>query len=626
MTQRRLFPEIAGQLPSGARAALYAFAAALGVARLWVDGYAFGAADHSWQVPLVRGLAAGEFPADYIFNPPLKLSFFFPIAAFFTRHFAIEYVYFAGYLAASIAAAVAVYALAEKILDSPPAAILAVALLSAGKDVAAGATTWDAMLLPRVAAMPLMLFSWRLLLDERPAWAGALMGGAFALHPLTGVYGGAIAAAMLMGKRDWRALLNLAAGAAAPIAATAAYVLPSKAPLFEAGEAWRQAMLARNMHHLAPSSHLLLAGLLVYGLFAATRLAESGGRPRLLLAAVGAAAAVFMYAGGAVAIAKALHVEEPVSLLLYPPILATLQPMRIAGPLGILIFIATAGILWRSMHRGLVERLAATGAAAALAFANYHVGFAFLLAAVLAEYRSHAARAAALVLFVAAVATEFALHKTLFALTTGVLVAAAMVTLTTRTRVRSAGAALTATVLMIGAVSPEWAALAARRAFGPSAVDPRYTRDCSLRLSAEPAVLEAARWVKENAKSDEVTIVPPDWESFRVASERAVYGTYKDGTLVFFNESLAGEWLDRMSALEVEAGTTVGSRMPPWAMARYDALPAKAFTRAAAVSPARYIVRTRPLEGFEKVYAGEHVNIYRIGQEGSGGWPAGARY
>ena len=204
----------------GLRALFPATAVVLGLSRVWVGGYSFGTGDHAWQVPLVKGIAQGQMLQDYIFQQPLTLSLYFPAVAFFARFWRLETVYFAGYVIASVAAALALYLLAARMLVSRPAGLLAVVLLAVGKSTVAGATTWDAMLLPRTAAIPILCAGWWLLLEGRATRGGILAGLAVAMHPLTGAYGLAIAfAAIVLAERDtWSPLWRFSVGAAVPVA------------------------------------------------------------------------------------------------------------------------------------------------------------------------------------------------------------------------------------------------------------------------------------------------------------------------------------------------------------------------------------------------------------------------
>lgn len=611
--------EVGATAPTAAaRAGLMAAAAFLGVSRIWVGGYAFGAADESWQVPLVRGIASGEYLKDYIFNPPPRLSLFFPLAALPSHLVRLEYVYFAGYAAASIATAIGVYLLAQKMLASRPAAFLAVVLLLTGKDVAAGATTWDAYFLPRTAAMPFLIFSWWMMLEEKPGRAGVLMGVAFALHPLTGIYGGAIAVAatLLAGRETPGALARFAAGAAAPVIATALYVRGSAAPLWKAGEDWYQAMLVRNIHHIALGNFFVFAGLLAYALAAGVYAGISGGKARLLIGGTAVASVAFMYAAAAQLAGQAWGLEFPERALLDPPALALIQPLRVSGPLGILAIVATGAILWKAMQKGLVARFTAVGAVSALAADHSVTGIAFLAAAILAQTGARAVRTLAVAAGVGALAGTFAYNKGLFVLILGVAATAALAALSLKkTKFFGATATLVAAVVLLGIVPAGWAARAAQRTFGQATTSDagKFRRQVAIEANGDAAMEEAARWIGANTKPSDVTIIPPWWEGFRVVAQRPAYGTYKDGSLAFFNEKLAGDWLDRMEALHVPLRVGGGPNLSEADRLSYATLTRADIVEASRRAPADYAVRfSDDLEGLEEAYSGSYVTIYKL--------------
>ncbi len=610
-------------VPASARekrvsAALVATAALLGISRVWVGGYSFGAADHSWQVPLVRGMAASAVMKDYIFNPPQVLSFFFPLAAIFARFFSVESVYFAGYVHASIFTSVGLYLVARIMLSSRPAAIIAVILLMIGKDVAAGATTWDAMFLPRTAAMPLMLFAWWHILRSRPTPAGVFMGLAFALHPLTAVYGSAVVfLSMLFAEgRLYMAACKFSLGAAVPVIITVLYAGSSSMPLFSAPAAWYEAMVMRNIHHLTYDNFLQLAALLAFAVFSAAHVGLSGGRSRLLLGATAASAFAFMYVslGQVAGYLLDLHFRE--IALMKPPAIALLQPLRVSGPFGILVLVAVAGMIWRSMQKGLVARLAAAAALAALMWCHYVAGALFLAAALFAQNDSRIERGISVALAIAALAGTALYRQTLLIIISAVLTASVLAAFTTRnTRVSSAAATLVATVVLLGLVPSGWAQRACERTFGSRGAfaDQRYSEPIDLHVVGEPALIEAADWINRNTEKDDVCMVPPWWESFRVASDRPVYGLYKDGTLVFFDAQLGEEWLSRMGALHVPRRPGAGSRMSESDKLSYEFLNAQTLREALSIHPANYVVRTsEDLDTLEAVYRGKNCFIYEF--------------
>ncbi|MHC4711723.1 MAG: DUF6798 domain-containing protein [Planctomycetota bacterium] len=602
----------------GGETAVLALVVFLGISRIWIGGYSFGIADNAWQIPAIRSLASGEFARDYAFAKPPNLSVFFYIFSRLARVLRLESLYFAAYAGASVATAVVLYRLSERMLRRRGAALVAVLLLMTPKDVVAGATTWDALLLPRTVAMPFLLLSWLALIGRRRIASGVLLGVAFLVHPLTGLYGGAIAvAAMLTGEQKRPRALAQFAAAAAPFAVAALlYARGADAPFLAARDDWYRAMLIRNLHHVVTTRFVLMAALLIYGLWLGLRLARREGRGELLMGATTATAIVFMYFGAAYTLGVIAGLPSAGLALLNPPILAVLQPLRIAGPFGILVLVATAGVLESALHRGWPGLLCGVCGMAALFFEHWIAGALLVMGAAACTANVRWRGSAAVVLAIAAFATAFVFHKPLLIL----LVVTAVTSLgvavvSVRFLVPRSSAALAAALVITGVLPAGWVPYVARKVFSGAEAkfDRRYSAAVETAVSGEPALIGAAGWAAAYAAEDEVIIVPPWWEGFRVLSGRPVFGTYKDGTLVFFNEALAGEWLERMSALSVPLSEEKVSRFPKGGLYGYALLDEARILEAASRFDATFIVRYEAdLPKFREVYAGERVHIYEI--------------
>ncbi len=588
-----------------------------------MGGYRFGEADNAWQVPAVRAMAAGEFAADYIYSQPLSLSLFFPLVAALSRLFDLSALYFAGYAAASVASAALIYRFAFKTLGSASAAILAVVLLLTKKDIIAGATTWDPLFLPRTAAMPFMILSWLMLIEKKFIGAGLMVGLASALHPLTGVYSGVISVIYLvMTQPGWWRDVVLFSLAALPFAAIVVLTESGPGPaLVGADPAWYRAMLVRNIHHLVSDRFLVMAGLLLYGLWVSVRLRDLGRTQGLLQAAIVGSAVAFMYAGGALVVGGLLELENPALAALYPPALTVLQPLRISGLLGILLLVATAGILAEAFNSTRLGAILAAATVMAL-FHGQWVAGGMLAAAAMISRQAGVWRGVAGGLIALAAAGTAALGdlSLLLLLAAAALLAAALWHLAPLIGAKGASGALAAVVILAGVVPASWAPWLADSLFGvePEAAA-RYETAVKIDITGEAAFEEAARWAAAHAAADDVIIIPPWWEGFRIASGRPVYGTWKDGTLVFFRHDLAGAWLGRMALLAAPLAPAGGSRYPDWGVDTYRALRAADFMDAARRFPARYAVSERgSVENLHEVYRGDYVYIYDLSQGGVG--------
>ncbi|MDP3939483.1 MAG: hypothetical protein Q8R92_15290 [Deltaproteobacteria bacterium] len=82
-------------------------------------------------------------------------------------------------------------------------------------------------------------------------------------------------------------------------------------------------------------------------------------------------------------------------------------------------------------------------------------------------------------------------------------------------------------------------------------------------------------WARGNTDRRDVFIVPPDLSGFRVESERASYGDWKDGTQMFFDPAFRREWIRRMRKLGYDGDAR---RLG----ANYAALPPERFIEIAA--------------------------------------------
>ncbi|HXH19990.1 MAG TPA: DUF6798 domain-containing protein, partial [Chitinophagales bacterium] len=76
----------------------------------------------------------------------------------------------------------------------------------------------------------------------------------------------------------------------------------------------------------------------------------------------------------------------------------------------------------------------------------------------------------------------------------------------------------------------------------------------SIKNAQEKNWLSVQMWAKQNTPLDAAFIVPPHLEGFRVESERALYGEWKDGTQMFFDPLFGSEWMRRMKMVGYNEG------------------------------------------------------------------------
>jgi hypothetical protein len=106
-------------------------------------------------------------------------------------------------------------------------------------------------------------------------------------------------------------------------------------------------------------------------------------------------------------------------------------------------------------------------------------------------------------------------------------------------------------------------------------------------------------WVRTHTPEDAVILTPPQGEGFRVFSERAVVGEWKDGTLEFFSPSFAFEWFRRMQDL---GGMT-------WA---YDSFDADHLTALGRRYGARYAVCRKGRDLWPPLYKNDAFAVYEL--------------
>jgi len=76
-----------------------------------------------------------------------------------------------------------------------------------------------------------------------------------------------------------------------------------------------------------------------------------------------------------------------------------------------------------------------------------------------------------------------------------------------------------------------------------------YRRSAFAGVSKEDPWVLAQLWMARNTPTDSVVMVPMDKGGFRIHSNRAVVGEWRDGTQLYFTANFAGEWWTRMAAL-----------------------------------------------------------------------------
>jgi len=132
----------------------------------------------------------------------------------------------------------------------------------------------------------------------------------------------------------------------------------------------------------------------------------------------------------------------------------------------------------------------------------------------------------------------------------------------------------------------------------------------SIKNAQEKNWLSVQQWAKQNTPVDAAFIVPPHLEGFRVESERALYGEWKDGTQMFFDPLFGNEWMRRMKMMGY-------AERKPFKEA-YDELSEKDFEKVALeMKPAHskvYAVVSNEKDNlnFRKIYSNSKFSVYEV--------------
>lgn len=458
--------------------------------------YRYGAADHVLTVPFLKQwIDPSLYPTDYVVQEKAHLyTVLWPALAALVRatNLQIEMIFVAGYAASLFATFLVVGVLARELTGTTSAGLLAMFLAIFAKSTLAGSVTIDNLFLTRSVALPLALLAFVEIVRDRFVRAGALLGLAFVFHPLTGVYAAGIAAI--------GATLAAMRGRAREVAIAAAIFVPIVSPIFlwkafdpvslplVADPEWLALLRLRAPQHIAAFTWSSLHYLAMAALVAVTVASATSfeQRPARFLLVLTFGAVVMC--GLAVPFAELLPLSPVVQLQLF----------RASVFIAFFAIVAYAGALVAAARLELGAPALAT---------LWTMGFAVLYEA----------------------------EGWPFALIALALVIAAMAAY--RRVVGQAIAPETLALLLVALVSG--LALAASRANPPMRI-----------RNGQPAAwIDVQRWARARTAKDAVFIVPPGHDGFRIESERAIYGDWKDGTQAFFNATFGREWLTRMHRL-----------------------------------------------------------------------------
>jgi hypothetical protein len=509
-------------------------------------GYRFGISNQSIQVPILKHeMDASLYPGDPLFTAVKGYTtFFVPILAAAVRTFGhLEAVYFTAYVIVHFIALAGVCALSWRLFRNRAAATLACLLYLTNAVSLAGQGLFSRFLQHGHVASALLLWALWLYLGNRPLVAFALCGLAFDIHALQASY---VLSLMgfdwLLGERTRGLGARLLPFAMFAVTAfpTLAWLRMNREPIPPGSlEAWLAIMRERSAIHAFPFS-MPIAGYGEYALalgLGALALSTLVGHPlRESLLRFGAAIALLCAVG--VVFAEWVPV----------PVVIQAQLLRCTAWLTLFILLLLARLLVGSWTAGVVSRFAVAAIIAGFLLSTpllFAAGISLLLVGRGQRWSVLQAAVALSALVLTAVTRAAWPARELLP---NALLGAAERLLSTPGALVCV--VLAGCVLLAGRAMPSfqrWVEVAAAAVTIMAVLPASYLRT-KRDLHDEPWT-KVQEWVRDHTEREATLLTPPYHEGFRVFSERAIVGEWKDGTQQFFSATFGVEWLRRMKEL-----------------------------------------------------------------------------
>jgi hypothetical protein len=566
----------------------------LAAAQVALGGYQLGVGNQSIQIAFLKHWAE---PWLYTSDPmvvqtmPAYPSYFFYLLSPLLGVMRVETLYLLGQLATSFLTLAAVYWLGRGIYRSHATAIGAAALLVGGHlSALAGDNLYSLGFTHTFAALPPAVAALALAYRGRWLWAFALAGVLFNLHALTAAYTLLMLGAALLADVDeirpaeWITRAVLCASMVLALASPTLAIMAAHPQTYDAQ--WLNLMRIRSNEHSFPSTWWVMGDtdvpryLLVLALFVLAwsfpplrRAPESGGAKR------GSRITVLM----TLAVLALFAVGYVFTEIRPLPTIIRLQPFRASRLLMVLMLVHIAHGAIAAIRAGVagttptaagqdvrlspaarlceilsgVLVLATLGVPALLPLLPITVTLtlaAALLAGHLSWRQSIVAVAALLIVLLAYLQIQFpvpllskdvsllpptglsagaATHRALAALCLIMaLVLGILLAVERRSAVRFVLAAVT-----VGS--------------GCFFLRVVYAREIAEELPPDSAALaQVSAWARGQTASNAVFLAPSSLANFRISSERALVGSWRDGTQIYFSAAFGPTWLDRITSLE----------------------------------------------------------------------------
>lgn len=550
----------------------------LAIAQVALAGYSFGVGNQSIQVPLLQRAIDGATGDGRLYTRDAMVtttageypSYFFRLLAAPARWIGVAPIYRGLHLITAFGVFLAICALSRSIFDDTAAGLLTAVLLLAGHHHAlAGDTLYSPGFTHTFAVFPLAIAAIALAFRRRYALALLLTGAMFNLHALTAGYVLVLVLAAWASEEEglraplMRAWLWLILGLLLFLAAASPTIRLMLAHRQAFDAQWTALTRIRSADHSFPStwwqpgSSELPRFALIAGLFALSLSFVPGGRQRRQSLAM-------LTAAGALGLIGYVLSD------LYPvPVVLRAQLFRMSRLVMVIFLvhiayaaIAACRIAWQ---RGRDARAARSGpelfwfaiaevASAALTVASLAIPallpllpLAFAIAIVVSLVNARLSTWQAVAVGAVTIAIAAAWRDTGFALSP------AVDAMSIHGAGTSLGAVTVALLIAVGGARMMRERKQAWLRWGGCAVIAGSATFLLYRARTRAVVdpwTGVQRWARSHTKEDALFLTPIQPGGFRLESERAVVGEWRDGTQLYFSSQFAPTWWQRMNDLQ----------------------------------------------------------------------------
>jgi hypothetical protein len=157
---------------------------------LFINGYNYDIIDHAIYIPMIdRAINPALFPNDYLFDEPSEgYNFWLPIMTFLARFFPLEWIFFVGYILVNFVFFWSIYHISLNLFGCRGAAAFAALLLIIPKPIGGTATTTvDIFFTLRSTALPIAIFFLIPYFRGRLVLSAIICGITFLIHPITAI-------------------------------------------------------------------------------------------------------------------------------------------------------------------------------------------------------------------------------------------------------------------------------------------------------------------------------------------------------------------------------------------------------------------------------------------------------